>query len=65
MKIMTTSALASAIILIGVTLFVLGSIPTKKTILIGCGSFIGLLGYVCISVIAGVGLVAAGYFLTR
>ena len=65
MKIMTTSALATAIILIGVTLFVLGSIPTKNTILIGCGSFIGLLGYVCISVIAGVGLVAAGYFLTR
>ena len=53
MKIMTTSALASAIILIGVTLLVSGSIPTKKTILIGCGSFISLLGYVCISVIAG------------
>ena len=32
MKIMTTSALATAIILIGVTLLVLGSIPTKNTI---------------------------------
>jgi hypothetical protein len=32
MKIMTTSALATAIIIIGVTLFVLGSIPTKNTI---------------------------------
>ena len=32
MKIMTTSALATAIILIGVILFVLGSIPTKNII---------------------------------
>ena len=32
MKIMTTSALATAIIIIGVTLLVLGSIPMKNTI---------------------------------
>ena len=32
MKIMTTSALATAIIFIGVTLLVLGSIPMKNTI---------------------------------
>ena len=32
MKIMTTSALATAIIILGVTLLVLGSIPTKNTI---------------------------------
>ena len=32
MKIMTTSALATALIIIGATLLVLGSIPTKSTI---------------------------------
>ena len=32
MKIMTTSALATALIIIGATLLVLGSIPTKNTI---------------------------------
>ena len=32
MKIMTTSAFATALILIGVTLLVLGSIPMKNTI---------------------------------
>ena len=32
MKVMTTSALATALIIIGVTLLVLGSIPMKNTI---------------------------------
>ena len=32
MKIMTTSALATAIIIIGATILVLGSVPTKNTI---------------------------------
>ena len=32
MKIMTTSAMATAIIIIGATILVLGSVPTKNTI---------------------------------
>ena len=37
----------------------------RDTVFIGCGNFFSLLAYVAISVIAGIALVAAGYYLVR